>query len=231
MVSLKVVCFDLDDTICDLGDGHQKTRLIIIDKLSRESDYPRDAVARIYDIEWAIFKQDYMALVSEGLDEQDIRERHIESVLDGIALETSAGDYARLFGTETLKELHIFPDARRVMDALGKKYRLTMITNGASVWQRAKIEKLSIEDYFEEIIVSGELGHHKPSSKIFEEMTRRTQVDASEIIYIGNNYMKDVVGAKESGWKAAWVKRKDEERDESVPDYVINELSELLEII
>ena len=231
MVSLKVVCFDLDDTICDLWDGHQKARLTIIDKLSSESDYPRDAVARVYDIEWAIIKQDYMEMVSKGLDERDIREKLIKSVLEVIGLEASAGDYARLFGTETLKELYIFPDARTVMDTLGKKYRLTMITNGASVWQRAKIEKLQIEDYFEEIIVSGELGHHKPSSKIFEEMTRRTQVDASEIIYIGNNYPKDIIGAKESGWKAVWVKRNDEERDESVPDYVINELSELLNIL
>lgn len=231
MVSLKVICFDLDDTICDLGDGHQKARSILIDKLSRERGYPRDAVVRAYDIEWAIIKQDYMELVAEGLDEQDIREKLIKSVLEVIGLEASAGDYARLFGTETLKELYIFPDARTVMDTLGKKYRLTMITNGASVWQRAKIEKLNIEDYFEEIIVSGELGHHKPSKMIFEEMTKRAQVDTSEIIYVGNNYMKDVVGAKESGWKAVWVKRNDEERDESVPDYVINELSELLEIL
>jgi len=231
VVSLNVVCFDLDDTICNLGDGHQKARLVIIDKLSRESDYSRDALARVYDIEWTIIKQDYMKLVSNGLDEQDIREKLIKSVLDVIGLEACASDYARLFGIETLKELYIFPDARTVMDTLGKKYRLTMITNGASVWQRAKIEKLSIEDYFEEIIVSGELGHHKPSSKIFEEMTRRTQVDVSDIIYIGNNYMKDVIGAKESGWKAVWVKRNDEERDESVPDYVINELSELLDFL
>jgi len=231
VVSLKVVCFDLDDTICDLGEGHQRAKLIIIDKLSRESDYPRDDVAKVYDIEWTIIKQNYMELVSTGLDEQDIREKLIESVLDVIGLEASASEYARLFGIETLKELHIFPDARAVMDTLGKKYRLTMITNGASVWQRAKIERLNIEDYFDEIIVSGELGYHKPSKKIFEEMTRRTQVDESEIIYIGNNYMKDVVGAKESGWKAVWVKRNDEERDESVPNFVINELSELLEIL
>lgn len=231
MVSLKVVCFDLDDTICDLGEGHQKAKLLIIDKLSRESKKPRDAVARAYDVEWTVIKQNYMELVSDGLDEQDIREKLINSILDVIGFEANAREYARLFGTETLKELHIFPDARTVMDTLGKKYRLTMITNGASIWQSAKIEKLDIEDYFEEIIVSGELGHHKPSKKIFEEMTRRTQVDESEIIYIGNNYLKDVVGAKESGWKVVWVKRDDEERDESVPDYVISELSELLDFL
>lgn len=231
MVSLKVVCFDLDDTICDLGEGHQKAKLIIIDKLSSESKKPRDAVARAYDVEWAVIKQNYMEMVSDGLDEQDIREKLINSILDVIGLEANAREYARLFGSETLKELNIFPDARAVMDTLGKKYRLTMITNGASIWQRAKIEKLDIQDYFEEIIVSGELGHHKPSKKVFEEMTRRTQIDESEIIYIGNNYLKDVVGAKESGWKSVWVKRDDEERDESVPDYVISELSELLDFL
>lgn len=231
MSSLKVVCFDLDDTICSLWEDENVARLIIIDKLSQVSDYPRDAIARVFDNEWTIISQNYMALVSDGLDEMDIREKHIESVLEIIGLEASASDYARLFCTETLKGVSIFPDAKTVMDTLNKKYRLTMITNGASVWQRAKIEKLKIEDYFEEIIVSGELGHHKPSTKIFEEMTRRTKVDPSEIIYIGNNYMKDIHGAKDAGWKAAWVKRTDEERDESVPDYTIRELSELLEIL
>ena len=57
------------------------------------------------------------------------------------------------------------------------------------------------------------------------------QADPLEIIYIGNNYLKDIIGAKEAGWKAAWVKRKDETRDITVPGYVILELFELLELL
>jgi len=231
VISLKVVCFDLDGTISDLRESDHRAGLILIDKLSRESAYPKDTIAKLYDIEWAIIKQNYMKLVSDGLDAQDIREKHIESVLNIIGLEASVGDYARLFCTETLKEIYIFPDARTVLDTLGKKHRLTMITNGASVWQRAKIEKLQIEDYFEEIIVSGELGHHKPSPRIFQEMTKRTGVNPGEIIYVGNDYIKDIHGAKSSGWRTAWVKRTDEVRDETVPNYTINELSELLDLI
>lgn len=228
---MKVVCFDLDDTICDLWEGEHKARDTLIERLVEDSGHPRALVSNIYDAEWATFKGNYMDLVAEGLDEIDIRDKHMRGVLKELGVKGDTREYAGLHCTEKMDGIYLYPDARNVMDTLKKKYRLTMITNGASVWQREKIEKLDIEDYFEEIIVSGELGHHKPSSKIFEEMTRRTQVDASEIIYIGNNYMKDVVGAKESGWKAVWVKRNDEERDESVPDYVINELSELLEIL
>jgi len=229
--SLKVVCFDLDGTICDLWEGEHKARLILINQLADESGHHFEHVTEVYDTEWAKIKQEYMALVNEGMEEQDIREKHLETVLEIIGLEASSREYARIHCTETMDGIYIYTDARNVLDALKKKYMLTMITNGASLWQREKIEKLDIEGYFEELIVSGELGHHKPSPRIFEEMTRRTGVNPSEIIYIGNDYRKDIQGAKDAGWRAAWVKRTDEERDETVPDYSISELSELLDFL
>jgi len=228
---LKVVCFDLDDTICTLGEGERKARLIIIDKLSQESGVPRDEIARVYDTEWAKIKIDYMGLVNDGFDDIDIREKNMVSVLEIIDFDSNPLEFAQIYCSETMDGIHIFPDAMNVIKALGKKYRLAMITNGASAWQREKIEKLDIGGYFEKIIVSGELGHHKPNQKIFNEMTQRTGVKSSEIIYIGNDYRKDIQGAKDAGWKTAWVKRTDEVRDEIVPDYTINELSELLDFL
>jgi len=228
---MKVICFDLDGTISDLGDGENRARLIIIDRLAQESGVPRDELAGVYDIEWAKTKLEYMDLVADGLEDIDIRERHMGKVLDIIGLESRPLDYAQIFCSETMDGIYIYPDAMKVMDTLGEKYRLTMITNGASKWQREKIEKLDIGGYFEEIIVSGELGHHKPSPRIFQEMTERTGVNPGEIIYVGNDYIKDIHGAKSSGWRTAWVKRTDEVRDETVPNYTINELSELLDLI
>ncbi len=231
MNSLKVICFDLDDTICSLRDGEYRARLILIDKLLHASGVSRDEIARVYDIEWAKIKKDYMSLVKDGLDDIDIREKHMISVLELVDLESNPLEYAQVYCTETMGGIHIFPDARGVMDALGEKYKLAMITNGASAWQREKIEKLDIGNYFEEIIVSGELGHHKPSPKIFNEMTEMMGVTPAEIIYIGNDYRKDIQGAKDAGWRTAWVKRTDEVRDETVPDYTISELSELLDLL
>jgi len=229
--SLKVVCFDLDSTICDLWDGEHRARLILINRLSSESGVPSDKLADVYDMEWSKIKPEYMGLVADGLEDIDIRKKHMDKIFDIIGLESSPLECAEVFCSETMDGIYIYPDVRGVMDALGEKYRLTMITNGASKWQREKIEKLGIGGYFEEIIVSGELGHHKPSPGIFQEMTKRTGVNPGEIIYVGNDYIKDIHGAKSSGWRTAWVKRTDEVRDETVPDYTINELSELLDLI
>jgi 2-haloalkanoic acid dehalogenase type II len=229
--SLKVVCFDLDGTICDLWEGENRARLLLIDRLVQESGVPRDELANVYDVEWAKIKLEYMDLVADGLEDIDIRKKHMSKILDTIGLESSPLKYAEVFCSETMDGIYIYPDAMKVMDVLGKKHRLTMITNGASKWQREKIEKLGIGGYFDEIIVSGELGHHKPSPRIFQEMTQRTGVDPSEIIYVGNDYRKDIHGAKSAGWRTAWVKRTDEVRDETVPEYTITELSELLDLI
>ncbi len=231
MISLKVVCFDLDGTICDLWDGEHRASDNLVERLVEESGQPKEFVANIYDTKWATLKANYMSLVTDGLDELDIRDMHMKSVLNELEGKWNPREYAELHYTETMNGIYIYPDARSVMDTLGENYRLTMITNGASTWQREKIERLNIEGYFEEIIVSGELGHHKPSPKIFNEMAKRTGVNPGEIIYIGNDYRKDIQGAKTSGWRTAWVNRTDEERDETVPDYTISELSELLDFL
>lgn len=131
---MKVVCFDLDDTICDLWDGEHRARLIIIERLSNESGVPSDELAGIYDIEWAKIKPEYMGLVADGLEDIDIRKKHMGKILDIINFESSPVEYAEVFCSETMDGIYIYPDARGVMDELGEKYRLTMITNGASKW-------------------------------------------------------------------------------------------------
>jgi HAD superfamily hydrolase (TIGR01549 family) len=123
--------------------------------------------------------------------------------------------------------IYIYPEVIDVLDKIREKYRLCMITNGPPKWQRLKISKLGIAQYFEEIIVSGELGHHKPSPTIFNEMTRRMNVKSNEIIYIGNDYKKDIIGADRVGWITAWISRKNDDIGEIEPTYHIKDLSEL----
>ena len=224
---MKAVCFDLDGTICDLWEGEGVARIKLIDILSERTGMERGELSKLYDTKWANIKRNYMGWVAKGMDEVDIREKHMNDVFETIGLETGARDLAELHCKTTMDGIIIYPDAIRVLESMDKKHRLCMITNGPPDWQREKLEKLSISEYFEEIIVSGEIGHHKPSPKIFNEMTRRMVVEPSEIIYIGNDYRKDIVGANGVGWKTAWVNRQGQEIEDVNPTYIINELSDL----
>ncbi len=224
---MKAVCFDLDGTICDLWEGEHKARDILIDRLVEETGHERGSLASTYDAEWAKIKAEYMALVAQGLEEVDIREKHMNTLKTALKTGIDAQGYAELHCQETMNGIYIYPDARDVLKSVGEKYRLCMITNGASKWQREKIEKLDLAEYFEEIIVSGELGHHKPSPRIFNEMTTRMDVQPDEIMYVGNDYRKDIMGADAAGWETAWVNRVHEDIGTVKPTQHIKELSEL----
>ena len=228
---MKVICFDLDDTLCNLWEGETIAKFRLRERIAEISEVPEDIVGRVYDVAWAQIKQLYMDMVADGLGEREIRTIHINKVLEELG--TDKGE------PETLAELHmetmlenmlVFPDAEHVVKKLNEKYVISMITNGPIDLQWEKINRLGFKEEFQEIIISQELGYHKPSKVIFDEMAKITGSQPEEIVYIGNDYRKDIMGAHGAGWRTVWVNRKDEEPGEIQPDWTIKELSELLEI-
>ena len=227
---MKVLCFDLDDTICSLWEGETIAKFKLRAELAKLTDTPADIVARTYDITWAQIKQVYMDMVTDGLGEHEIRTIHMNIMMEELWIDGEPESLASLHMETMLEHMHVYPDAEKVIEELSKKYIITMITNGASDLQWEKINKLSFKDKFNQIIVSQDLGHHKPSGVIFEEMAKRTNTPPNEIVYIGNDYRKDILGSHGAGWSTVWVNRKGEPAGEVKPDWTIKELGELLEI-
>ncbi|MCW4013679.1 MAG: HAD family hydrolase [Candidatus Bathyarchaeota archaeon] len=227
---MTVLCFDLDGTLCDLWMGERIAKFTLLDEIAKYTDETRDMVSRTYDVTWAVVKYHYMEMVNDGLSEHKIRSLHMGMVFEEYWIDEDPDRFATLHGETTMKNMEIYPDAEQVITKLAEKYLLCMITNGATDNQQNKIKRLPFRDMFKETIISQELGHHKPSKVIFDTMAERMNTAPSEMVYIGNDYQKDIIGAKNSGWKTVWIDRKDEERDRSVPDWTIKELSELLEI-
>lgn len=85
-------------------------------------------------------------------------------------------------------------------------YKAGLITNGPSALQRKKLELLEITDCFDEIVISGEVGARKPDTKIFDIMTQRLGIPASELLYVGDNPINDVDAARRAGYIPVWVR-------------------------
>ncbi|MGC9010267.1 MAG: HAD family hydrolase [Sulfolobales archaeon] len=64
-----------------------------------------------------------------------------------------------------------------------------------------------ILDYFDATIFSDEVGYMKPSKEIFEYLSRRLDVDLSEVIHVGDSLEHDLVGSALSGVASVLVKR------------------------
>ena len=59
-------------------------------------------------------------------------------------------DWYDTFGDYTV----VFPQARRVVEQLKKKYKVGIVTNGNSHMQRRKLELCGLADLFEVIVIS-----------------------------------------------------------------------------
>ena len=90
-------------------------------------------------------------------------------------------------------------------------HKLAIITNGPGAHQERKIAALNLDEYFDphHIFISGHYGFDKPDHRIFDIAISRLQPKKDAVYYIGDNYHADVVGAKNAGLKAIWLKIRD----------------------
>jgi putative hydrolase of the HAD superfamily len=74
----------------------------------------------------------------------------------------------------------------------------------------------------------------KPDPAIFQLGVEALQLDAQEVVVVGDSFSKDIQPAKSIGCRAVWIKGLgwgSEEVDERVPDATIEALSELQDIL
>ncbi len=91
------------------------------------------------------------------------------------------------------------------LDYLKEKYHLGIITNGSHVSQQGKLDNSGIKDYFEVVIISGDINIHKPDKEIFELAAWEMGVPIDQCLYVGDTFSNDIFGALNAGMKAIWI--------------------------
>ena len=129
-----------------------------------------------------------------------------------------------------------YSDAQSTLEALRSKgYNLGIIAN-QKLGTAERLENWGLRQYFDVIAASAELGCAKPDKEIFEKALELAGCAAQESVMIGDRLDNDIIPAKAVGMKTVWVrnglaKYQDTGLGESVADYQIGSLSELLLII
>jgi len=127
------------------------------------------------------------------------------------------------------RRLHIvYPDVKAVLDNLRARYPLALLSNGAPDLQWEKIRGAGLKDYFDPIVVTGELGVGKPDPRVYRHVLDLLKVSPEAAVMVGNSLRSDIAGAKAVGIRAIWVNRDGKELNGEVrPDAEIRDLSQL----
>ena len=100
-------------------------------------------------------------------------------------------------------DISLRPDSARLLHRLrSARAVFSILTDGRSVTQRAKIAALGLQDA-KHIIVSEEIGAAKPSTAGYEKIAA-SGPDA-DFVYVGDNPQKDFVAPNRLGWSTVMV--------------------------
>ncbi len=119
-------------------------------------------------------------------------------------------------------------------DLKNKGYKLGLITNGPIGMQNAKIDMLGAEfrNIFDVIVVTGELGVHKPDPQPFNKALELLNLKADECVYVGDHPRNDIEGSRNVGMHTIWYEGFADWEDIYAPaDVTIKGLKELRNIL
>jgi len=135
----------------------------------------------------------------------------ISEALNNMGFKTNPEDIhiktaVNVFFEDYLNSLELRPCVKKLLNKVSMGYKLGLASNFTyAPVIYAGLRNLGINQFFNTVLVSEDVGWRKPHKKIFEEALRRLGVTAEETVYVGDSPTEDINGAKAVGMKTVFV--------------------------
>jgi putative hydrolase of the HAD superfamily len=230
MTSIKAILFDVDDTIFDRARAQRKILRLIVQEF-------HDVFAGI-DEQTALnafFESDRLSLEEfyAGGSVEELRVVRSRRFLQLLGLSEDFADEITEMYVKSYPNIDApVKGAKSVIRNLAGRFQLGIVSNGFPDTQYRKLRTLGMEELFDCILLSEEIGIRKPDPGIFWKAAELLARKPEECLYVGDSYKADVLGAKKAGMRACWFNPGGLRPSAEVkPDFEISELDEILEIL
>ncbi|QQQ80879.1 HAD family hydrolase [Saccharothrix sp. 6-C] len=102
----------------------------------------------------------------------------------------------------------LFPDVVPCLEWLrATGLPMAAVSNASGNHQRVKIASLGLAQYFDTVLIAGEVGAAKPDRVIFDTACADLGVDLGDTVHIGDRLHADAIGARDAGMRGVWLNR------------------------
>jgi putative hydrolase of the HAD superfamily len=220
--SIKVLSFDLDDTLWPCFPTIERAEKLLYLWLSDQVP----VITQHYDI-YQLREKRRLLLNSHtefAHDLTKLRIKSFEMLADEFELASDWINPAFEIFYEARQQVILFDDVRPVLDELNEKFKLVSLTNG-----NASTVETGVDHWFDFALNSASVGKLKSEPDIYLQVQKMANIEAQQMVHIGDHPLQDISGAKSAGVFAVWLNRQNKlwTREDCQPDAVISSLYEL----
>lgn len=194
------IFFDLDRTLWDFDTNSDTALRVVFEELGLDTaiesrdNFVKDYI-RINEEMWDLYRQG-------KISKESLRVKRFDDALKlhGVDNQKLATEYCDRYIDFCPELTATFPGTHDMLEELkelGKK--LHIITNGFSEVQYRKLSNCGLENFFDVIICSDQIGVNKPDPEIFRVAMKKSGAAAAASMMIGDHPEIDVLGANQVG--------------------------------
>jgi len=225
-VKVRAICFDLDNTLWDVWPVIMRAEQKMYDFLAER--YPRVVANMTMEMMRAAREQTAAAHPQMRHDFTFLRKQTLREHAREFGYAEAMVDEAFEAFIQARNQVDLYPDVVPALEQLRARYRLFTASNG-----NADIDRIGLGHFFERTVNARLVGALKPDPAIFHKVIEGTDLQAHEVVYVGDDPLLDVEGARGAGMHAIWIDRQGEKWPAQIAPatYTVRSLTELVELL
>ena len=196
-----------DQSVC-INEGRNEIKGVIFDlddTLYSEKEYVKSGFKAVSDYLGGGYEEKLWGFFEAG-------KPAIDQLLNDIGHETEKNTLLEIYRNH-VPRINLYEGVEDIINQLkagGKK--VGIVTDGRPEGQHNKIKALGLDKLVDDIIITDELGgsqFRKPCDIAFRIIQTKWRLSASEILYVGDNLLKDSQAPQQLGMQFLWYQNSD----------------------
>lgn len=224
---IKNIFFDLDDTLLDFKRAE---KISLVKMFTETGIEPKEELLKRYS---EINAEEWGKLERKETTMEILLINRYRRLFDEYGIDKDPTAACGMYENNLAYGFYVMPFAVETLNQLYKKFNLYIASNGRTEIQTARLEKADMTKYFKGIFVSETVGCEKPDKQFFDYCFLHSGgAKKEDSIMVGNSLSSDIAGGGNAGIKTCLLCLDGKkERGNIKPDYIINSLKELPELL